>query len=185
MSIPSLNAAFAVASSLLGVRADPYHSCNFLVEIEGVLAGGFSECSGLQVETEMVEHREGGRNDYVHRFAGQTLSPPLVLKHGLTVLGNLAGLWAWHQEIVNRRITRRNGTVYLLDKQRIPVMWWDFKGALPTKWIGPELRADSGTVAFESIELIHEGLSQPNLATALAGLGAGLSASLDVSVSVF
>ena len=182
--MPSLgmNAAFGLVTNLLGVRADPYQAFNFLVEIEGVLAGGFSECSGLQVETEFTDYREGGLNDYVHRFAGPTKYPPLVLKHGLT---QIDGLWAWHQDVVQQKITRHNGTIYLLDKKRVPVMWWDFKEALPVKWSGPDLRADSGNVAIESVELTHRGLSRPRLATALAGLGAELSASFDISSSLF
>ena len=179
-----LNTAFGLATNLLGVRADPYQAFNFLVEIEGILAGGFSECSGLQVETEFTDYREGGLNDYVHRFAGPTKYPPLVLKHGLT---QIDGLWAWHQDMVQQpqKINRHNGTIYLLDKKRMPVMWWDFKDALPVKWTGPDLRADSGNVAIESFELTHRGLSRPQLATALAGLGAALDASFDISGSLF
>jgi len=177
-----LNAAFGLATNLLGVRADPYQAFNFLVEIEGILAGGFSECSGLQVETEVTDYREGGRNDYVHRFAGPTKYPPLILKHGLT---QIDGLWAWHQDVVEGQINRHNGTIYLLDKKRMPVMWWDFKEALPVKWTGPDLRADSGNVAIESIELTHRGLSRPRLASALAGLGAELSASFEISGGLF
>jgi phage tail-like protein len=177
-----LNAAFGLATNLLGVRADPYQTFNFLVEIEGILAGGFSECSGLQVETEFTDYREGGCNDYVHRFAGPTKYPPLILKHGVT---QIDGLWAWHQDVVEGRFDRHNGTIYLLDKKRIPVMWWNFKEAFPVKWTGPALRADSGNVAIESVELSHRGLSRPRLASALAGLGAELSGSFEISGSLF
>jgi phage tail-like protein len=177
-----LNAAFALATNPLGVRADPYQAFNFLVEIQGIFAGGFSECSGLAVETEFTEYREGGRNDYLHRFAGPSKYPPLILKHGLTPID---GLWAWHQEVVQGTITRHNGTIYLLDKKRIPVVWWDFKEALPVKWTGPDLRADSANVAIESIELTHRGFSRPSLASALASVGAELSPSFDISESLF
>ncbi|MFY9270313.1 MAG: phage tail protein [Candidatus Manganitrophaceae bacterium] len=171
-----LNAAFSAATNLLGVRADPYQGCNFLVEIEGILAGGFSECTGLQVEIEFQDYREGGVNEYVHRFWGATKYPPLLLKHGLT---QIDGLWGWHQEVTQRKIDRKNGTIYLLNKKRIPVMWWDFKEAFPIKWTGPELRADSGNVVFESVELAHRGLSRPRLATLLAGIGAEIAGSID------
>jgi|RhiMethySRZTD1v2_1073278.scaffolds.fasta_scaffold04134_3 phage tail-like protein len=173
-----LNAAFGLVTNLLGIRADPYQVFNFLVEIEGILAGGFSECSGLQVETEFFDYREGGQNGFVHRFAGPTKYPPLTLKHGLT---QIDGLWSWHQDVVNEKIERRNGTIYLLDKQRIPVMWWDFKEAFPYKWTGPDLRAEAGAVAFESVELAHRGLSRPSLSNLLAGIGAEIAGSLDVS----
>jgi phage tail-like protein len=175
-----LNAAFSLATNLLGVRADPYQVFNFLVEIEGILAGGFSECSGLQVETEFFDYREGGVNEYVHRFAGPTKYPSLILKHGLT---QIDGLWNWHQDVIQGKIERRNGTIYLLDKKQIPVMWWNFKAAFPYKWMGPDLRADSGNIAFESVELAHRGLSRPKLSDLVAGIGAELSSSLDISVS--
>lgn len=162
-----LNAAFSLTTNLVGVRADPYQVFSFFVEIEGILAGGFSECTGLQVETEFYEYREGGQNEYVHHFAGATKYPPLILKHGLTPID---GLWMWHQDIVTQgKIERRNGTIYLLNRQRLPVIWWDFKEAFPYKWTGPELRADSGDVAVESVELVHRGLSRPRAATAIAG----------------
>jgi len=173
MPLIGMNAALSLATNLLGVRADPYHGFNFLVEVSGLLVGGFTECSGLQVETDFHDDREGGINEYTHRFAGPTKYPPLILKHGLTPID---GLWAWHQEVVQGQVTRRNGTIYLLNKQHIPVRWWDFTEAFPIKWTGPDLRADSSNVAFESVELSHRGLSRPSLA-------ASLGLELDVSIS--
>ncbi len=165
------NIAFNAATNLTGVRLDPYQVFNFLIEIEGILVGGFSECTGLQVETEIVDYREGGVNEYMHRFAGTTKYPPLILKQGLTAID---GLWKWHQNIVTQgKIERRNGTIYLLNKLRIPVIWWNFKEAFPYKWTGPELRADSGDVAFESIELVHRGLSRDTESNAFARTEAG------------
>lgn len=173
-----LNAAFSLVTNLLGIRADPYQGFNFLVEIEGILAGGFSECTGLQVEVEFTEYQEGGQNDFAWRFAGRTRYPSLNLKHGLTLID---GLWAWHQDVARGIIERHNGTVYLLDKQRLPVMWWDFKQALPVRWVGPDLRADSSSVAFESIELTHQGLSRPRLVAGVAGaIGASISGNFGI-----
>jgi len=39
--------------SPLGTRIDPYLGFSFLVEVEDLIVGGFSEVSGLQVETEV------------------------------------------------------------------------------------------------------------------------------------
>jgi len=172
-----LNAAVSLVTNLLGVRMDPYQGFNFLIEIEGILAGGFSECSGLVVETEFFDYREGGVNGFVHRFPGPTKYPPLVLKHGLT---QIDGLWSWHQDVIQWKGERKNGTVYLLNKQSLPVMWWDFKEAYPTKYTGPDLRAESGAVAFESVELAHRGLSRPTISGLIAGIGAEIAGSLDL-----
>jgi phage tail-like protein len=162
------NAAFKLLGNATGVRLDPYFAFNFFVEIQGVLSGGFTEVSGLQAETETQEYAEGGLNDYVHRFAGRTRYPSLVLKHGLTPID---ALWLWHQEVIKGNVVRLNGTIYLLNEMRVPVVWWNFKKAFPTKWSGPDLRAGSSDIAFESMELAHQGLSRPRLATLTAGLG--------------
>ena len=172
-----LNAAFSLVTNMLGVRADPYMSFNFLVEIEGILAGGFSECTGLNVETEVLDYREGGLNDYMHHFVGPTKYTPLILKHGLT---QIDGLWTWHQDVVRGEIERKNGTIYLLDKQRLPVMWWDFKQAIPVKWTGPELRASTTAVATESVELRHQGISRPTRGDLVAGIGIEISGSFGI-----
>jgi phage tail-like protein len=152
----------------VGARVDPYQAANFLVEIEGLLTGGFSECTGLEVETEYFDYREGGLNDYVHRFAGPTKYPPLILKHGIT---QVDGLWNWHQEVTHGTINRKNGTIYLLDKMHATVIYWNFKEAYPVKYTGPDFRADAASVAFESVELTHRGLSRPALGSA-PGAGA-------------
>lgn len=159
MTSRGINAAFAAGTNRLGIRNDPYMSFNFLVEIEGLLVGGFSEVTGLQVETMVETYREGGLNEYEHKLAGPTLyRSNLILKHGLT---DIETLWRWHQDVIQGRIERKNGTIYLLDRQQLPAMWWDFTKAFPVKWSGPEFRAESGAVAVETVELVHQGISRP------------------------
>jgi phage tail-like protein len=157
-------------------RIDPYTGFNFLVEIEGLVIGGFSEVTGLAVETTVEEYQEGGQNGYVHKLPGPSRHPQnLVLKRGLT---DLETLWSWHQDVASGRIERRNGTIYLLDREGSPVLWWDFKEAYPVRWTGPDLRADSSTVAVETVELAHRGLAKPGTARIAGAGGSSLAASL-------
>lgn len=178
MTTLGFNAAFSVATQLLGIRNDPYTGFNFLVEFEGLLVGGFTEVTGLQIETEVEDYREGGLNEYVHKLAGPTRYPSnLILKHGLT---DIESLWSWHQDVANGTIERKNGTIYLLDQRLLPAMWWNIADAYPVKWDGPELRADSNTVAVESAELVHRGITKPaasSLLSAARGI-AGAAAQL-------
>src|SRR4029079_17931769 len=112
-----LRASVAVslgASGSPGSRRAPYTGLNFQVEIEGLVVGAFSEVSGLQVETEVEEYREGGQNEYLHKLAGPSKYANLVLKRGLTDVGTL---WSWHQDVVAGTIERKNGTIFLLDAQ--------------------------------------------------------------------
>jgi phage tail-like protein len=147
-----------------GVRTlDPHMAFNFAVEIEGLLVGGFTEVSGLESEIETETYEEGGVNDYIHHLPRQTTHANLILKHGLT---DISSLWNWYYNATQGIIQRKNGTIMLLDRQQIPVMWWNFCNALPVKWTGPEFEAGSESVAFESIEMVHEGLSKPLLGQA-------------------
>lgn len=168
----------SIAAGLPGLRVDPYSSNNFIIEVEGLLVGGFSECTGLQVEVETEEYREGGQNDFVHRFAGATRHPPLVLRHGLSPLD---GLWGWHQDVAAGSIRRRNGTIYLLNQAQAPVLWWHFHEAMPIKWSGPDLRADTAAVAFESVELAHRGLTRARAATADSAVSIATAGLADVA----
>lgn len=170
------NIGISIAAGSADLRVDPYQSHRFLVEIAGLLVGGFSECTGLQIELESYEYREGGQNEFVHRFAGPTRHPPLVLKHGLSPID---GLWGWHQDVAAGNIQRRNGTIYLLNGQQVPVLWWNFREALPLKWSGPDLSAERAAIAVESVELTHRGLTRARavsagtaVATAVADLAA-------------
>lgn len=160
------NAVYAFTTGKLGLRLDPYQGFNFLIEIEGLLTGGFSEVRGLESEIEVEEYREGGENQYVHQLPGPTRYPSrLILKQGVT--GN-DSLWNWYRITSRGKIWRKNGTIMLLDRQRYPAMYWNFKQALPVKWTGPEFDASSDSVVFETIELVHKGITKPILSQALA-----------------
>ncbi|MBW2121339.1 MAG: phage tail protein [Deltaproteobacteria bacterium] len=142
----------------VGDRTDPYLAFNFLVEIDGVVAGGFSEVTGLEVEVEVHDYREGGVNGYIHRLAGPARYPSnLVLKHGMT---DVDALWKWHQEVTQGTIQRKNGSIVLLDAAGEEKWRWNFVQAYPVKWTGPELRATSAVVAVETVELVHRGIAK-------------------------
>jgi phage tail-like protein len=164
-----LNWGLTAAQWGTDARLDPYMAFNFAIEIEGLIVGGFSEVSGLESHIETEDYREGGVNTFVHHLPRQTLHSNLILVHGLT---DISTLWNWYYEVTQGIIHRRNCTIALFDPQHIPVMWWNVRNALPIKWIGPQLKADSDAVAFESIELIHAGSTKPLLGQALA-LGRG------------
>ena len=140
----------------VGDRNDPYLSFNFLVEIKGLVVGGFSEVSGLRAEIEVKDYREGGVNDYMHKLPGPTRYPSnLILKHGIA---DYSELWGWYLEVTLGIITRRNGSIILLDSSSEEVWRWDFFDAYPVRWSGPELRAGTAEVAVETLELAHHGL---------------------------
>jgi phage tail-like protein len=138
-------------------RKDPYLGNRFQVEIDGIVEAGFSECSGLVVETEVEDRREGGLNDYAHRLPKGSRFVNLVLKRGLT---DSDQLWKWHQDIVAGKVSRRSVSVVLLDSTGEEQWRWNLREAFPTKWVGPELKSDGNLVAVETLEIAHHGLSK-------------------------
>jgi phage tail-like protein len=141
-----------------GPHPDPYLGFNFSVEVEGVIIGGFTEVTGLEIETEVHDYREGGVNEYIHKFAGPKRYPSnLVLRHGIT---DSDALWSWYGGMTPGTIQRQNGSIILLDSTSQEKLRWNFFGAYPVKWTGPQLRGDRAEVAIESLELAHRGISR-------------------------
>ena len=67
-----------------GKRVDPYRAFNFLIEIDGIAQASFTECTGLESTTEIIENREGGDNTTVRKLPGKTSYTDITLKWGLT-----------------------------------------------------------------------------------------------------
>ncbi len=140
------------------MRTDPYLAFRYQLTIGGVPVGGFSEVSGLQIEIEVEDYREGGRNDYVHRLPGPAKYPQnLVLKWGLT---DDDFLWWWHELAVAGQIVRLSGAIFMVNGDGLAPWHWDFIDAYPVRWIGPPLRAGSAELAIETLELVHNGLKR-------------------------
>lgn len=130
--------------------------CRFSVEIQGIVVGGFSEVSGLTAETEIEQYAEGGLTSYIHRFPKNTRYSNLVLKRGITYSDDLLN---WYKECISGKIVRRNGAIILYDRAGEVLRSWGFVDAYPVKWVGAVLNAGSSNVAFESLELVHNGFS--------------------------
>jgi phage tail-like protein len=146
-------------SSIRGLDEDPFASFRFAVQIGAAKPAervcGFSEASGLVIETEVESIRVGGVNTHEIQLAGPSKFPSrLVLKRGLAE----AVLWSWYRDVMRGKVVRKTVTVILQNYSGEPKWQWVFSEACPVKWSGPELRAGTAEVAFESIELIHRGL---------------------------
>jgi phage tail-like protein len=137
--------------------------------------GGFQECTGLEVELDVQELQEGGRNDGVIRRVGRAKYQPIVLKRGMLAPPPQAApppptpsppartteFWTWLQEIASGTNVRRfDGTVEVLDPARAKVVArWTFVRGLPAKVTGPQLNARTGEIAIEELHIAHEGLT--------------------------
>ena len=129
--------------------------------------GAFQECTGLEVEMDVQEYLEGGRNDGVIKRMGRAKYSPIVLKRGMfypsSGLAN-RDLWLWIQRMVagERPVARYDGTVTVMSSGEKVSATWVFDRGLPMKISGPQLNAKTGEVAIEELHIAHEGLRLVN-----------------------
>ena len=139
-------------------RKDPYKNFNFLVEIDGMTQAGFSECSGLRLEIDVIEYREGSEpSSAVRKAAGLAQSRR---HYAQTRHHHSNQLQAWIESIAKGIVNRKNGVIILLDDERKPVVRWKFFNAFPRKWEGPVFAAKGTDVAIETLTLCCERLER-------------------------
>ncbi len=133
---------------------DPVAELRFKVDLPGITIGRFRECSGIEVEVEVLDYMEGGSNDFVHKLPTRVKYPNVVLKRGVTHEEALAK-WFFDSRFTPQR---RDMTITLLGPGTQVVRSWTFMNAYPVKWTGPNLSASSNQIAVESLEVVHNGL---------------------------
>ena len=137
---------------------DPYRAYNFKLEIQGIVQGHFTECSGLQIKVDAISYREAGNNQVVRRIPGQVTYGDVVLRYGLT---NSRELWDWLKTVVSGDVGRKNVSVILVDSSGSnEVMRWNLINAWPSEWQGATLNALSHEMAIESLTLVFETLER-------------------------
>lgn len=140
-----------------GPRLDPVGTFRFQVRFDNVPPGGFSDCTGISLETEVYEYHEGGVNTHVWKFATRTKQANVTLKRGIVD----GVMWSWYQSIVSGDMQFRNGTIAVLDPAgREPAIEFQLVQAFPVKWVGPDLSAGQNLIAVETIELAHQGIGR-------------------------
>ncbi len=118
---------------------------------------GFTEVSGLDVETEVVEYREGASPEYSKlKMPGMQKFSNITLKRGTFQSDN--EFYQWWNTVKLNTIERRDITIKLLNEEHEPVVVWKVKNAWPSKIQSTDLKADGNEVAIESMEIVHEGL---------------------------
>lgn len=143
-----------------GDRDDPFASFNFLVVIDGVTTAGFSECSGLTMETDPIEYRTGPEDITVRKLPGLKKFGNITLKRGFT---KDKGLWEWRKRVLDGKTQRQSGSITLLNEARQPSLRWNFREGWPRKLDGPTFNAKNNEVAIETLEIVIEHLDVENV----------------------
>ena len=138
-------------------RVDQFKNFRFLVEIDGIVQAGFSECSGFGSNIEVVEYREGGEPSTVRKLPGKVSYTDINLKWGVTTSREL---YDWHLAAVNGQIQRKNGSIILQDDAGQEAVRYNFFAAWPSKYDAPDLNAKGNDVAIDTLTVSCERLER-------------------------
>ncbi len=122
---------------------------------------GFQEVSGLTLETEPIEYREGSSK------LAEPIKLPGLKKYGDITLkrGVIAGdneIFDWFSKNTFGTTEQRDVTISLLNEEHEPVMVWKVAKAWIRKVTGPTLDGKGNDVAIEEMTLSCEGISIEN-----------------------
>ncbi|MEF8984280.1 MAG: phage tail protein [Bacteroidales bacterium] len=121
----------------------------------------FTEVSGLDVETELIEYREGSSKEYSKiKMPGMIKYSNITLKRGTFKGDN--DFFNWWNAIKLNKAPRESITINLLNENHEAIVTWEVKNAWPVKVQSTDLKADGNEVAVETMELAHEGLTITN-----------------------
>jgi phage tail-like protein len=178
--------ASSIINRFSTTATDPLRSFRFYAEFTAVggtafdtkittgWTGGFTNISGLNITTQSIQYREGGYNTTVHQIPGMTTFSPITLQRGV-LAGNdqaitwMRGLFAAASGdglAVSGKSFRVNVDIYVMDhpnagatEANTPKMKFTVHNAWITGLNYTDLNANDGALFFESLQLVHEGLT--------------------------
>ena len=78
-----------------------------------------------------------------------------MLRRGVTASKTFVD---WIQKACNRQVTRMGGKIALCQRDGTPIIEWTFDKGWPCRYEGPRMNSLCGGLAFETVEIAHEGL---------------------------
>lgn len=138
----------------------PLSKFHFRVEWGGSNIG-FTEVTGLSVENDVIEYRDGISPEFNKiKMPGMRKFSNITLKRGTFTNDN--EFYNWLNTISLNQVERRDLTISLLNENHEPVVVWKVHNAFPVKVQSTDLKADGNEVAIEQLDLAHEGLTIEN-----------------------
>jgi len=144
------------------LRDRPYTQFNFLVDLgSGITDGpeaGFQDVSGIGIEVEVIEYRNGNaKENHVTKLNGLSKYPNVTLKRGL--IGSL-NLYQWIDQIRNGDPGGLRTVVIQLQNEDHTqvVLAWKLLRARIVKHVSGPLNAKGTDVAMEELVLAYERL---------------------------
>lgn len=133
---------------------DIFRAYNFVLDIQGLRSGYFTEVSGLNIDIEVIPYREGGAAPAERKLPGRISYGPILCRWGMS---QSTELWDWLQSIARGEIERKDISIILLKPDGMQEeMRWNCYSAWPCKWNASKLEAHRNDVAIDAMTFVHE-----------------------------
>lgn len=135
-----------------------YPPWGFFYKVEFSISKGsddarFQSVSGLNVEYDTEEFKEGGENRFTHRLPVRTKYSDLVLRRGMLTSSEVV---RWFLEAFRERAFRPSDiNVILMNEKSEPLRTWNVTHAVPRKWTVSDLNANESSLVVETLELTY------------------------------
>jgi phage tail-like protein len=142
-------------------RNDPVTAFKFQLKIQGMDTIDFTEASGFDNNTQVVDHQQvdrSGRAVFIKQF-GNVKWGDITLKRGFN---SDKTLWNLRQKVVDGKHAeaRKDGSIVGLSADGTPVIQFDFINGWLSSWKSSGLSAKGNEVLTEEVTLVHEGLKR-------------------------
>jgi phage tail-like protein len=138
--------------------SDPAVAVCFVLRVDDHDLGTFTSCDGLGVQVSVEPVEEGGNAFFVHKLPGRLTYDNV--KFTRVINGDSAKVAKWFASMATG-VKRTNVQIVAKTAFGDTVAQWGLLDAIPVRWTGPQLSAESSGVATESLELAHHGFMEP------------------------
>ncbi|WP_428667712.1 phage tail protein [Runella sp.] len=141
------------------MAVDYYPPWGFYYKVEFSISSNrndvrFQSVSGLSVEYEMENYREGGENRFEHKLPVRTKYSDLALKRGMLTD---SAVTQWCMNAFRDRIfVPADLAIILMNEQSQPLKVWNVSRAIPKKWQIADLNANENALVIETLELTYQ-----------------------------
>jgi phage tail-like protein len=113
----------------------------------------FQTVSGLSVEYDMEEYKEGGENRFTHKLPVRTKYSDMVLKRGMLTDSEVI---EWFLKAFRDREFRPSDVnIILMNEKGEPLRTWKVAHVIPKKWLISDLNSHENALVIETLEMTY------------------------------
>jgi phage tail-like protein len=130
----------------------------FSLIVDGLTLGYFTKCSGISIEFDVINFKEGdGTKVIARKRAGKPSYSEIQMSRGFTQNDTL---YKWFKSVVDAKDATpyKTGSIVVHDRQAKPVAKFNLLACWPSNLKVSDLTAGSDEVMIEDVTMQHEGL---------------------------